>query len=70
MSILLTLSIQKLDEYLTRAVAFCDSSTMGTSRKGLDHALSHLRRGDTLAVWKLDLFSRTVKQLVRQPGVG
>lgn len=34
------------------------------SRKGLDDALSHLRVGDTLVVWKLDRLGRTVKQLV------
>ncbi len=33
-------------------------------RKGLDEALSHLRPGDTLVVWKLDRLGRTVKQLV------
>lgn len=34
------------------------------TRKGLDDALSHLRAGDTLVVWKLDRLGRTVKQLV------
>lgn len=33
-------------------------------RKGLEEALSHLRTGDTLVVWKLDRLGRTVKQLV------
>lgn len=33
-------------------------------RKGLSEALSHLRKGDTLVVWKLDRLGRTVKQLV------
>lgn len=33
-------------------------------RKGLEDALSHLRPGDTLVVWKLDRLGRTVKQLV------
>jgi DNA invertase Pin-like site-specific DNA recombinase len=33
-------------------------------RKGLEDALSHLRAGDTLVVWKLDRLGRTVKQLV------
>lgn len=35
-----------------------------TDRKGLEDALSHLRTGDTLVVWKLDRLGRTVKQLV------
>lgn len=34
------------------------------SRPELDDALSHLRQGDTLTVWKLDRLGRTVKQLV------
>lgn len=33
-------------------------------RKGLEDAISHLRAGDTLVVWKLDRLGRTVKQLV------
>ena len=33
-------------------------------RPGLNEALSHLRPGDTLVVWKLDRLGRTVKGLV------
>lgn len=33
-------------------------------RPGLDAALSHLRRGDTLVVWRLDRLGRTTHQLV------
>ncbi len=33
-------------------------------RKGLEEALSHLRSGDTLVVWKLDRLGRTAKQLI------
>ena len=33
-------------------------------RPGLDNALSHMRKGDTLAVWKLDRLGRSVKGLV------
>lgn len=33
-------------------------------RPGLQEALSHLREGDTLVVWKLDRLGRTVKGLV------
>lgn len=33
-------------------------------RPGLSEALSHLRHGDTLVVWKLDRLGRTVKGLV------
>ena len=35
-----------------------------TSRPGLDDALSHVREGDTLSVWKLDRLGRSVKGLV------
>lgn len=35
-----------------------------TKRPGLDDALSHVREGDTLAVWKLDRLGRSVKGLV------
>ncbi len=38
------------------------------SRPSLDAALSHLRQGDTLVVWKLDRLGRTVKQLVEFVG--
>lgn len=35
-----------------------------TERKGLEDALSHLRPGDTLVVWRLDRLGRTLKQLI------
>jgi len=50
--------------------AGCDrifSDKLGGSRldrPGLAAALSHLRHGDTLIVWKLDRLGRTVRQLV------
>jgi len=34
------------------------------NRPGLDDALSHIRQGDTLTVWKLDRLGRSVKGLV------
>jgi DNA invertase Pin-like site-specific DNA recombinase len=34
-------------------------------RRGLDTALSHLREGDTLVVWKMDRLGRTVLQSVQ-----
>lgn len=33
-------------------------------RPGLSDALSHLRKGDTLVVWKLDRLGRSLKQLI------
>jgi DNA invertase Pin-like site-specific DNA recombinase len=44
---------------------FTDKMTGATQdRPGLNDALSHLREGDTLVVWKLDRLGRTVKGLV------
>ncbi len=34
------------------------------ARPGLDDALSHLREGDTLVIWKLDRLGRTVRHLI------
>ena len=44
---------------------FTDKVSGGKSeRKGLGLALSHLRKGDILVVWKLDRLGRSVKGLV------
>ena len=43
---------------------FDDHASSVRKRPGLENALSHLRPGDTLIVWKLDRLGRTVKQLV------
>ena len=44
---------------------FSDKTSGSKSqRPGLDQAISHLRPGDTLVVWKLDRLGRTVKGLV------
>ncbi|WP_425373702.1 recombinase family protein [Lichenihabitans psoromatis] len=62
---------QKLDLQKDALVsAGCDrifedrASGARTERPGLREALSHLRRGDTLVVWKLDRLGRTTHQLV------
>jgi DNA invertase Pin-like site-specific DNA recombinase len=34
------------------------------ARKGLEQALSHLREGDTLVVWRLDRLGRSLKHLI------
>ena len=53
---------------LTRAgceLFFTDTlSGEKTERAGLAQALSHLRRDDTLVVWKLDCLGRTTKGLI------
>jgi len=52
------------------AQAHCDhiftDTASGTKaeRPGLNDALSHLRKGDTLVVWKLDRLGRSLKQLI------
>jgi len=33
-------------------------------RKGLQEAFSHLRRGDTLVVWRLDRLGRSLRHLI------
>src|SRR6266550_561356 len=35
-----------------------------TERQGLDEALSYVREGDTLVVWKLDRLGRSLKHLI------
>jgi DNA invertase Pin-like site-specific DNA recombinase len=45
------------------------ASASNGDRPGLAEALSHLRPGDVLAVWKLDRPGRTVKGLVDGQGV-
>ena len=35
-----------------------------TERKGLDEALSYLREGDTLVVWRLDRLGRSLQHLI------
>jgi DNA invertase Pin-like site-specific DNA recombinase len=37
-------------------------------RPGLDQVLSHLRKGDTLVVWKLDRLGRSVRHLIETVG--
>jgi hypothetical protein len=34
------------------------------ARPGLDQALSHLREGDVLVIWKLDRLGRTIRGLI------
>jgi DNA invertase Pin-like site-specific DNA recombinase len=37
-----------------------------SERKGLDEALSYIRGGDTLVVWRLDRFGRSLKDLIER----
>jgi DNA invertase Pin-like site-specific DNA recombinase len=44
---------------------FTDTLSGATAaRPGLDEALSHLRNGDTLVVWKLDRLGRSLRHLI------
>ena len=40
-----------------------------TARPGLAEALDHLRKGDTLVVWRLDRLGRSLKHLIETVGV-
>lgn len=40
------------------------ASGASTQRPGLTEALSHLRKGDTLVVWRLDRLGRSLKHLI------
>lgn len=40
-------------------------SGVKTQRPGLDKALSYLREGDTLVVWKLDRLGRSIQHLIQ-----
>ena len=45
---------------------FCDKGESGakSSRPEWDNCLDHLRKGDTLVIWKLDRASRSTKHLI------
>ena len=43
-------------------------SGINKKRPGLDDALSHLRSGDTFAIWKLDRLGRNLKGLIELVG--
>ena len=60
----LELQLQALSDARCEQIFSDKRSGAQKVRKGLGDALSHLRTGDTLVVWKLDRLGRTVKQLV------
>jgi len=48
---------------------FTDATSGARSeRPGLDQTLEHLRRGDTLVVWKLDRLGRSIRHLIDTVG--
>jgi DNA invertase Pin-like site-specific DNA recombinase len=59
------------------APSYTDTMSGTTDRRpGLEQALSHLRAGDTLVIWRLDCLGRSLKHLIdtihdlEQRGVG
>ena len=60
----LDLQLSELKKAGCKRVFTDKASGAVSSRPGLAEALSHLREGDTLAVWKLDRLGRSVKGLV------
>src|SRR5947207_15749331 len=61
-----TLDLQKdaLEKIGCSKIFTDTASGAQTDRPGLDQALSFLREGDTLVVWKLDRLGRTLKHLI------
>lgn len=73
-----TLSLQKDALTAAKCHPIYTDTMSGTKdhRPGLEQALSHLRAGDTLVVWRLDRLGRSLKHLIdtihdlEQRGVG
>src|SRR5947207_13966041 len=61
-----TLNLQKdALEHIGCSKIFTDTiSGSTTERQGLDAALSYVREGDTLVVWRLDRLGRSLKHLI------
>ena len=60
----LTLQTNALREIKCERIFEDKASGTKSNRPGLENALSHLREGDSLVVWKLDRLGRSVKGLV------
>ncbi len=58
---LLDLRLDALEQVGCQRVFTDKTSSSKPERPGLSEALSHLRDGDVLAVWRLDRFGRTVR---------
>ncbi|HEU5379566.1 MAG TPA: recombinase family protein [Ktedonobacteraceae bacterium] len=73
-----TLALQKDALTAAKCAPIYTDTMSGTKdrRPGLEQALSHLRAGDTLVVWRLDRLGRSLKHLIdtiqdlEQRGVG
>lgn len=60
----LTLQVESLKKHGCDKIFEEKISGKISDRPALVYALSHLREGDTLIVWKLDRLGRTVKSLI------
>ncbi len=60
----LDLQLDALDREGAEKVFTDTVSGAQAARPGLDEALSHLRSGDTLVVWKLDRLGRSLRHLI------
>ncbi|MFO1433058.1 MAG: recombinase family protein [Candidatus Competibacteraceae bacterium] len=60
----LALQLDALEQACCQRVFTDKASGTNSNRPGLTEALSHLREGDVLVIWKLDRLGRTVKGLV------
>jgi DNA invertase Pin-like site-specific DNA recombinase len=60
----LNLQLDALDRAGCERVFTDTASGAKAARPGLDDALSHLRSGDTLVVWKLDRLGRSLRHLI------
>jgi DNA invertase Pin-like site-specific DNA recombinase len=60
----LNLQLDALDRARCERVFTDTASGAKAARPGLDDALSHVRSGDTLVVWKLDRLGRSLRHLI------
>jgi DNA invertase Pin-like site-specific DNA recombinase len=60
----LNLQLDALEKIGCKKIFTDTISGAKVERKGLDQALSYVREGDTLVVWKLDRLGRSLKHLI------
>ena len=60
----LTLQINALEKSHCEKIFTDEITGVARVKPGLENAISHLRSGDTLVVWKLDRLGRNIKSLI------